>query len=219
MHKSQSQPFPDQVWRFLQFFCTHCPCQPNATTMRPTAVALVNLCKFPENYVIPISAQRQTDGRRAGLKIRWWTGQAFAKGLQSFGAARPSLPSARSPVVPRSISGPSSAAIRRIRARSTTALATKSISTRLSGSGFEGRPCRSPRSPRLNDRERVSTSRATTLRSIRRVDQTDAREPTVRRLGRSDRSKLAQRQKVGAVPVNRLCARPPANAQAHRPAG
>ena len=54
----------------LQFFCTHCPCQPNATTMRTTAGVIVNLCKIPEIYVNPISAQRQTDGRRAGLKIR-----------------------------------------------------------------------------------------------------------------------------------------------------
>jgi hypothetical protein len=54
----------------LQFFCTHCPCQPNATTMRTLAGAIVNPCKIPENYAKSISAQRQTDGRRAGLKIR-----------------------------------------------------------------------------------------------------------------------------------------------------
>ena len=54
----------------LQFFCTYCPCQPNATTMRTTAGVIVNPCKIPEIYVNPTSAQCQTDGRRAGLKIR-----------------------------------------------------------------------------------------------------------------------------------------------------
>ena len=54
----------------LQFFCTHCPRQPNATTMRTRAGVIVNPCKIPENYVKSISAQCQTDGRRAGLKIR-----------------------------------------------------------------------------------------------------------------------------------------------------
>ena len=54
----------------LQFFRTRCPYQPNATTMRTSAGVIVNPCKIPENYVIPVSAQRQTDGRRAGLKIR-----------------------------------------------------------------------------------------------------------------------------------------------------
>jgi hypothetical protein len=39
--------------------------------MRTTAGVIVNPSKIPENYVKPISAQRQTDGRRAGLKIRW----------------------------------------------------------------------------------------------------------------------------------------------------
>ena len=58
------------IKQVLQFFCTRCPCQPNATTMRSTAGAIVNPCKIPENYVNPISAQHQTDGRRAGLKIR-----------------------------------------------------------------------------------------------------------------------------------------------------
>ena len=38
--------------------------------MRTTAGVIVNPCKIPENYVIPISAQYQTDGRRAGLKTR-----------------------------------------------------------------------------------------------------------------------------------------------------
>jgi hypothetical protein len=54
----------------LQFFCRRYPCQPNATTMRTTAGAMVKPCKIPENYVKSMSAQRQTDGRRAGLKIR-----------------------------------------------------------------------------------------------------------------------------------------------------
>ena len=56
--------------RFLQFFCTYCPCQPNATTMRKTAGVIVNPRKIPEIYVNPTSAQCQADGRRAGLKIR-----------------------------------------------------------------------------------------------------------------------------------------------------
>jgi hypothetical protein len=58
------------VTSLLQFFCIHCPYQPNATTMRLTAGVIVSPCKIPENYVKSISAQRQTDGRRAGLKIR-----------------------------------------------------------------------------------------------------------------------------------------------------
>ena len=58
------------IKNFLQFFCTCWPYQPNATTMRTTAGVIVNPCKIPEIYVNPISAQYQTDGRRAGLKIR-----------------------------------------------------------------------------------------------------------------------------------------------------
>jgi hypothetical protein len=54
----------------LQFFCTYCPCQPNAASMRATAGVIVDACKIPEIYVNPVSAQYQTDGRRAGLKIR-----------------------------------------------------------------------------------------------------------------------------------------------------
>ncbi len=54
----------------LQFFCTYCPCQPNAATMRTTAGAIVNPRKNPEIYVNSVSAQYQTNGRRAGLKIR-----------------------------------------------------------------------------------------------------------------------------------------------------
>ncbi len=38
--------------------------------MRMTAGVTVNPCKIPENYVNPISRQRQTNGSRAGLKIR-----------------------------------------------------------------------------------------------------------------------------------------------------
>ena len=55
---------------FLQFFCTHCPCQPNATTMRSTSRAIVDPGKIPGFHVNPVSAQCQADGRRAGLKIR-----------------------------------------------------------------------------------------------------------------------------------------------------
>ena len=40
----------------LQFFCTHCPCQPNATTMRTAAGIIVDPSKIPENYVNPSSA-------------------------------------------------------------------------------------------------------------------------------------------------------------------
>jgi hypothetical protein len=54
----------------LQFFCTHCPCQPNAAAMLTSAGVIVNPCKIPENDVNSMSAQCQTDGRRAGLKIR-----------------------------------------------------------------------------------------------------------------------------------------------------
>ena len=54
----------------LQLFCTHWPCQPNATTMRTKAEVVVDLGKTPEINVNPISAQYQTDGRRVGLKIR-----------------------------------------------------------------------------------------------------------------------------------------------------
>ena len=39
--------------------------------MRTKTGAIVDPCNFPEIYVNPTSAQRQTDGRRAGLKIRW----------------------------------------------------------------------------------------------------------------------------------------------------
>ena len=60
----------EPIDNLLQFFCTHCPCQPNATTMRTSAGVIVDPCKIPENYANSISAQRQTDGRRAGLKIR-----------------------------------------------------------------------------------------------------------------------------------------------------
>ena len=63
-------PYARWISDLLQFFCTRCPCQPNATTMRTTAGVIVNPCKIPENYVKSISAQRQTDGRRTGLKIR-----------------------------------------------------------------------------------------------------------------------------------------------------
>ena len=56
--------------------------------MRSTTGAIVNPCKIPENYVNPISAQRQTDGRRAGLKIRRCAGEEFAKNLRRFGAVR-----------------------------------------------------------------------------------------------------------------------------------
>jgi hypothetical protein len=38
--------------------------------MRTTAGIIVNPCKFPEIYVKSISAQCQSNGRRAGLKIR-----------------------------------------------------------------------------------------------------------------------------------------------------
>ena len=38
--------------------------------MRMTAGVIVTPCEIPEIYVIPTSSQRQTDGRRAGLKIR-----------------------------------------------------------------------------------------------------------------------------------------------------
>jgi hypothetical protein len=54
----------------LQFFCTYCPCEPNATTIRTTPRAIVELGKTPEIYVNPALAQRQADGRRAGLRIR-----------------------------------------------------------------------------------------------------------------------------------------------------
>jgi hypothetical protein len=54
----------------LQFFCTYWPCQLNATTMRTKTGAIVDPCCFPEIYVNSISAQRQSDGRRAGLRIR-----------------------------------------------------------------------------------------------------------------------------------------------------
>ncbi len=39
--------------------------------MRRTAVVNVNPREIPEIYVNSTSAQHQTDGRRAGLKIRW----------------------------------------------------------------------------------------------------------------------------------------------------
>ena len=39
--------------------------------MRITAGVIVDPCEIPEIYVKSTSAQRQTDGRRAGLKIRW----------------------------------------------------------------------------------------------------------------------------------------------------
>ena len=60
----------EELQNLLQFFCTRCPYQPNATTMRTTAGVIVSPCKTPEIYVNSTSAQRQTDGRRAGLKIR-----------------------------------------------------------------------------------------------------------------------------------------------------
>ena len=60
----------DDVATPRQLFCTCCPFQPNATTMRTTVGVIVDPCKIPENYAKSISAQRQTNGRRAGLKIR-----------------------------------------------------------------------------------------------------------------------------------------------------
>jgi hypothetical protein len=61
---------PSSCSGLLQFFCTRFPRQPNATTMRITAAVIVNLCKTPEINANPASAQRQSDGRRTGLKIR-----------------------------------------------------------------------------------------------------------------------------------------------------
>ncbi len=60
----------EELQNLLQFFCTRSPCQPNAAPMRSTAGVLINPLQIPEIYVNPISAQYQTDGRRAGLKIR-----------------------------------------------------------------------------------------------------------------------------------------------------
>jgi hypothetical protein len=54
----------------LQFFCTYWSCQPNAATMRSTPRVIVDLGKIPEICVIPVLAQSQANGRRAGLKIR-----------------------------------------------------------------------------------------------------------------------------------------------------
>jgi hypothetical protein len=56
--------------RLLPFFCTHCPCEPNATTMRNAPRAIVDLGKTPEINANPASAQRQRESRRAGLKIQ-----------------------------------------------------------------------------------------------------------------------------------------------------
>ena len=46
--------------RFLQFFCIHCPCQPNATTMRTTAGAIVD----PENSLKSTPIPHQPNTRR-----------------------------------------------------------------------------------------------------------------------------------------------------------
>ena len=83
----------DVIADLLQFFCTRCPCQPNATTMRTTAGTSVNPRKIPENYVIPISVQRETDGRRAGLKIRSW--QEGVGSSPTFGTKASSPPNSR----------------------------------------------------------------------------------------------------------------------------
>ncbi len=49
------------------------------------------------------------------------------------------------------------------------------------------------------------------------LDHTEALSTRFGCVGRCDRSKLAQHQTLGAVPVNRLCARALANATAHLP--
>jgi hypothetical protein len=45
--KCSTQTFAagEQMVSFLQFFCTHCPCDPNVTTMRATPRAFVDLGK------------------------------------------------------------------------------------------------------------------------------------------------------------------------------
>ena len=86
----------------------------------------------------------------------------------------------------------------------------------------------------LNDPAREASPCSRYLRAARDVDTTctvrrnvhESLARTVRAhrapklllgcVGRSDRSKLAQHQKLGAVPVNRLCARALANAKDQR---
>jgi hypothetical protein len=72
------------IKNLLQFFCTCCPCQPNATTMRSTEPCIVNPCKIPENYVNSTSAQYQTDGGRAGLKSRAVRGRSGRENSPTF---------------------------------------------------------------------------------------------------------------------------------------
>ena len=60
--------------RFLSFtFAPSARASPTRLQYDPTPWAIVNLGKIPEIKVNPMSAQRQADGRRAGLKIRWCT--------------------------------------------------------------------------------------------------------------------------------------------------
>ena len=67
----------------LQFFCTRCPYQPNATTMRTTAGVIVNPCKITETDVIPISALRQMD---ADVQTRIRSSQEGVGSSSTFGA-------------------------------------------------------------------------------------------------------------------------------------
>ena len=70
----------------LQFFCIHCPYQPNATTMRTKTGSIVDPCDFPEIYVIsnlsPTSDRWQT---------RRTQNPAYTLGFATFGETLRSL--------------------------------------------------------------------------------------------------------------------------------
>ena len=76
----------------LHFFCTHCPCQPNATTMRTTARVIVNPCKIPENFVKSISAQHKAmadaPDSKSGPRKRVWV-QVPPSVVYTYGKSQP----------------------------------------------------------------------------------------------------------------------------------